>query len=94
MIKLVIEDCGDSTVGLFPCSFTIDTPFLVEDLYENYEEMKQFKEDIEKIYKDFFIGYVVFTWLNVERTIFGETSLLYDFETRKPNICVEDYLPS
>jgi hypothetical protein len=50
MLKLIVEDKGDMSVGLFPQSWTIECP-LTKDDDENIRAI--FKEAIIEVYKDF-----------------------------------------
>lgn len=84
MIKLIIEDSGEPTVGIFPSSYTIDTPFLDSSFHEEYEEMKNFKERIEMVFNDFINGEAFFYWKLVTKTALGECFSNIDYKTNKP----------
>lgn len=59
MIKLVIQDKGDMSVGIFPQSWEIDTPFY--DI--NDDGMNWFREKMIEIYSEFADGKITYTYL-------------------------------
>jgi hypothetical protein len=60
MIELCIQDSGDMSVGLFPQSWDIETPF--HDLSE-IDAMLLFADKLVEIYRDFSEGRVSFNYL-------------------------------
>lgn len=56
-MKLIIEDLGDPTVGIFSRTFIIECPFEFGNV--EIDEMKIFKEDMVEIYKDYADGNII-----------------------------------
>lgn len=58
--KLVITDHGDSSVGIFPCSWEIDVPIYIPDYKEmsnsNKEDLEFFRKGMIEVYKEFCDG--------------------------------------
>ena len=59
MIKLVIEDRGDMSVGLFPQSWEIETPF--HDLEMGV--MIWFADEMMKVYSEFCNGKTTYSYI-------------------------------
>lgn len=55
-LKLVIEDSGDSSVGIFPQTWVLDCPFLSD---EDDDIKILFKEKITDIYSEFAEGRIM-----------------------------------
>lgn len=56
-MKIIIEDLGDPTVGIFSRTFIVECPFELGDV--DAEEMKAFKDDVLEIYKDYADGNII-----------------------------------
>jgi hypothetical protein len=53
--KLYITDHADPSVGMFPCTWTVEVPFRVKPTRDK-EELILFKQAIIELYKDFCDG--------------------------------------
>lgn len=58
MIRLIIEDKGDVSVGIFPQSWDIETPFY--DI--NPEGMEWFARKMVEVYSEFADGKITYTY--------------------------------
>jgi len=55
-MKLYITDIGDTSVGVFPTTYTIETPFDSDDYDDSDKEF--FLQEMLKIYNEFSFGYL------------------------------------
>lgn len=62
--KLYITDKGDPSVGIFPQTWTIECPWSTKDSGISNEDKEFFKTEIEKLYKEFAEGEIVYHYDN------------------------------
>ena len=56
-MKLIVQDKGDPSVGIFECSWEVECPFSQKDAEP--ETLEFFREEIRKLYQEFAEGRIV-----------------------------------
>lgn len=55
-VKAVVTDKGDPSVGIFPCSWTVECPFYKD---ADQDSKEWFRKQIEKVYSEFAEGRIL-----------------------------------
>lgn len=54
ILKLIVRDAGDPSVGIFPTIWEVDAPFSRE--HDEPKDLNDFRNEVIKLYKEFAEG--------------------------------------